>query len=140
MEKRVFRSKIVYWISILFLLLILGSLLWYLFQFYNIKTEIIRYCINIFNSILAIFSLFFLIKKKLKSILFINLLISIVLFLALIRVFKDYHYLGFPNKYLNSELTMFLINIIFLFLINYFKVKPKDIKSIEEIDEIGNKE
>lgn len=137
MEKRVFRSKIVYWVSILFLMLILGSLLWYLFQFYNIKTELIRYYINISISVLAIISLFFLIKKELKSIFFINLLISIILFLALIRVFKDYHYLGFPNKYLKSELIMFLINLFFLFLVNYFKAKPNDIKGIEEIDEIG---
>lgn len=140
MNRRVFRSKIVYWISIIYFLTILYAVFKYLIQFYStIEKEHVRYYINAFNFILVVIILFFLINKNSKSVISINIIIGFILLLAIFRIFNSFFYLGFFHEKLNSELFLVFLNIGYLFLVNYFKINKKVIVNSEEIDQIGNK-
>jgi TRAP-type uncharacterized transport system fused permease subunit len=139
MKKRVFRNKIVYWISIIYFITILFSIFKYLTHFFSIiDKEHIRYYINVFNFIIIIVILIFLIDKNSKSVFLINFLIGFIVFLAVFRIFNAYFYLGFFQKQTKGELFSIFLNLLYLFLVNFFKVNQKDILKSEEIDQIGN--
>lgn len=139
MEKRVFRNKIVYWISIIYFLTILYSIFKYLTQFFLIiDKEHIRYYINVFNFIIIIVILIFLIDKNSKSVFLINFLIGFIVLLAVFKIFNAYFYFGFFQEQTKGELFLIFLNLLYLFLVNFFKVNQKDILKSEEIDQIGN--
>ena len=139
MEKRVFRNKIVYWISIIYFLTILYSIFKYLTQFFLIiDKEHIRYYINDFNFIIIIVILIFLIDKNSKSVFLINFLIGFIVLLAVFKIFNAYFYFGFFQEQTKGELFLIFLNLLYLFLVNFFKVNQKDILKSEEIDQIGN--
>lgn len=139
MKKRVFRNKIVYWISIIYFLTILYSIFKYLTQFFLIiDKEHIRYYINVFNFIIIIVILIFLIDKNSKSVFLINFLIGFIVLLAVFKIFNAYFYFGFFQEQTKGELFLIFLNLLYLFLVNFFKVNQKDILKSEEIDQIGN--
>ena len=139
MKKRVFRNKIVYWISIIYFLTILYSIFKYLTQFFLIiDKEHIRYYINDFNFIIIIVILIFLIDKNSKSVFLINFLIGFIVLLAVFKIFNAYFYFGFFQEQTKGELFLIFLNLLYLFLVNFFKVNQKDILKSEEIDQIGN--
>ena len=140
MKRRVFRSKIVYWISIVYLLTILYAIFRYFTHFYSyIEKEHLRFYINVLNFIFAVVILIFLIDKKSKTVLLINLFIGFILILSVFRIVNSFFQLGFFNKGIKGELFLIFLNLVYLFLINYFKIDTELIKNSEEIDQIGKK-
>ena len=140
MKKRVFRNKTVYWISIVYLLTILYAIFRYFTHFYSyIEKEHLRFYINVLNFIFAVVILIFLIDKKSKTVLLINLFIGFILILSVFRIVNSFFQLGFFNKGIKGELFLIFLNLVYLFLINYFKIDIEIIKSPEEIDQIGKK-
>ena len=140
MKKRVFRNKIVYWISIVYLLTILYAIFRYFTHFYSyIEKEHLRFYINVLNFIFAVLILIFLIDKKSKTVLLINLFIGFILILSVFRIVNSFFQLGFFNKGIKGELFLIFLNLVYLFLINYFKIDIEIIKNPEEIDQIGKK-
>ena len=140
MKKRVFRNKTVYWISIVYLLTILYAIFRYFTHFYSyIEKEHLRFYINVLNFIFAVVILIFLIDKKSKTVLLINLFIGFILILSVFRIVNSFFQLGFFNKGIKGELFLIFLNLVYLFLINYFKIDPEVIKNSEEIDQIGKK-
>ena len=140
MKKRVFRNKIVYWISIVYLLTILYAIFRYFTHFYSyIEKEHLRFYINVLNFIFAVVILIFLIDKKSKTVLLINLFIGFILILSVFRIVNSFFQLGFFNKGIKGELFLIFLNLVYLFLINYFKIDTEVIKNSEEIDQIGKK-
>ena len=140
MKRRVFRSKIVYWISIVYLLTILYAIFRYFTHFYSyIEKEHLRFYINVLNFIFAVVILIFLIDKKSKTVLLINLFIGFILILSVFRIVNSFFQLGFFNKGIKGELFLIFLNLVYLFLINYFKIDTEVIKNSEEIDQIGKK-
>ena len=139
MKKRVFRNKTVYWISIVYLLTILYAIFRYFTHFYSyIEKEHLRFYINVLNFIFAVLILIFLIDKKSKTVLLINLFIGFILILSVFRIVNSFFQLGFFNKGIKGELFLIFLNLVYLFLINYFKIDTEVIKNSEEIDQIGN--
>ena len=139
MKKRVFRNKTVYWISIVYLLTILYAIFRYFTHFYSyIEKEHLRFYINVLNFIFAVVILIFLIDKKSKTVLLINLFIGFILILSVFRIVNSFFQLGFFNKGIKGELFLIFLNLVYLFLINYFKIDTEVIKNSEEIDQIGN--
>ena len=139
MKKRVFRNKTVYWISIVYLLTILYAIFRYFTHFYSyIEKEHLRFYINVLNFIFAVVILIFLIDKKSKTVLLINLFIGFILILSVFRIVNSFFQLGFFNKGIKGELFLIFLNLVYLFLINYFKIDTELIKNSEEIDQIGN--
>ena len=140
MKKRVFRNKTVYWISIVYLLTILYAIFRYFTHFYSyIEKEHLRFYINVLNFIFAVVILIFLIDKKSKTVLLINLFIGFILILSVFRIVNSFFQLGFFNKGIKGELFLIFLNLVYLFLINYFKIDTEVIKNSEEIDQIGKK-
>ena len=140
MKKRVFRNKTVYWISIVYLLTILYAIFRYFTHFYSyIEKEHLRFYINVLNFIFAVVILIFLIDKKSKTVLLINLFIGFILILSVFRIVNSFFQLGFFNKGIKGELFLIFLNLVYLFLINYFKIDLEVIKNSEEIDQIGKK-
>ena len=140
MKKRVFRNKTVYWISIVYLLTILYAIFRYFTHFYSyIEKEHLRFYINVLNFIFAVVILIFLIDKKSKTVLLINLFIGFILILSVFRIVNSFFQLGFFNKGIKGELFLIFLNLVYLFLINYFKIDIELIKNPEEIDQIGKK-
>ena len=138
MKKRVFRNKTVYWISIVYLLTILYAIFRYFTHFYSyIEKEHLRFYINVLNFIFAVVILIFLIDKKSKTVLLINLFIGFILILSVFRIVNSFFQLGFFNKGIKGELFLIFLNLVYLFLINYFKIDTELIKNSEEIDQIG---
>ena len=138
MKKRVFRNKTVYWISIVYLLTILYAIFRYFTHFYSyIEKEHLRFYINVLNFIFAVVILIFLIDKKSKTVLLINLFIGFILILSVFRIVNSFFQLGFFNKGIKGELFLIFLNLVYLFLINYFKIDTEVIKNSEEIDQIG---
>ena len=139
MKKRVFRNKTVYWISIVYLLTILYAIFRYFTHFYSyIEKEHLRFYINVLNFTFAVVILIFLIDKKSKTVLLINLFIGFILILSVFRIVNSFFQLGFFNKGIKGELFLIFLNLVYLFLINYFKIDTEVIKNSEEIDQIGN--
>lgn len=131
MEKRVFRSKIVYWISIIYFLFISLFTLITIFNFFvESKVTFLFFLIITFFSNL-IFVL--LIKNNSKVVLIINLYLCLIIIIFLISNYSLYS----ENKLKFLNVFILIFHLIYLFLVNYFKAKPNDIKGIEEIDEIG---
>ena len=117
MKKRVFRNKTVYWISIVYLLTILYAIFRYFTHFYSyIEKEHLRFYINVLNFIFAV----------------------VILILSVFRIVNSFFQLGFFNKGIKGELFLIFLNLVYLFLINYFKIDLEVIKNSEEIDQIGN--
>ena len=117
MKKRVFRNKTVYWISIVYLLTILYAIFRYFTHFYSyIEKEHLRFYINVLNFIFAV----------------------LILILSVFRIVNSFFQLGFFNKGIKGELFLIFLNLVYLFLINYFKIDLEVIKNSEEIDQIGN--
>ena len=131
MEKRVFRSKIVYWISIIYFLFISLFTLITIFNFFVESRITFIFFLIITFFINLIFVL--LIKNNSKVVLVIN----VYLYLIIIIFFISNYSLYSENKLKFLNLFILIFHLIYLFLVNYFKAKPNDIKGIEEIDEIG---
>ena len=134
MEKRIFRNKIVYWISILFFLFGGTFFVSVNTQPFSINMSIKQ---NIFIVLMFIFSIIILVSLFNKEN-YATKLINIYIYIVLLINLKSFIIVILNNRFIYNnyiykiDITIFLI--IFLFLVNYFKVKDKDNKNLVEID------
>ena len=131
MKRRVFRSKIVYWISIIYFCIV---------TFISFTTIIIGFSVNfnLFTFILGLISSIFslvicvsLFEKEKYSVRLINIYISISIVVGLAQILNDhfkYHI------YYENQVYYFAFLVLSLICINVFKINQNQ---IEEIDEIG---
>lgn len=135
MKKRVFRNKIVYWISIIYFFLVSFDLIISLINIKLFFENKLSYFLILIAAIFTITILVNLIEKFKNTTLLITIYFSIIIIFNVFFVLK--FYLG-GNSYLIELRDMFL-NIIFLIVFNYFKINKKYFENFEEIDQIGNK-
>lgn len=129
MKKRVFRNKIVYWISIIYFLTISIALIINLIDITNFFNNKISYFFNLLVTIFTITIFVNLIEKFSKTTLLISIFLSVIILYNLFSVFDEISL---------TEIKSIIFHIIFLILVNFFKVNQKDILKSEEIDQIGN--
>ena len=134
MKKRVFRNKIVYWISIVYFLLVSFALIITLIDitiFFNNK---FIYFLILIAAIFSIIILVQLIEKYKKSTLLISIYLSLIIIGSLLVNLNNY----IEKRYSINEIKFLLFHIVFLILINYYKVNQIELEKAEEIDQIGN--
>lgn len=130
----IFNNKFIYWISILFFLL--GGTF-----FVPINTQFFAYNYGIGHTIfvvlMCVFSIIIfisIIDKKRYAVKLINIYVIIILILNLksfLFVFLNKHFV-YNNYIYKVDISIFLL--IFLFLVNVYKV---DFYKVDELDEIG---
>ena len=133
MKKRVFRNKIVYWISIVYFLLVSFVLIITLIDitiFFNNK---FIYFLILIAAIFSIIILVQLIEKYKKSTLLISIYLSLIIIGSLLVNLNNY----IEKRYSINEIKFLLFHIVFLILINYYKVNQIELEKAEEIDQIG---
>ena len=133
MKKRVFRNKIVYWISIVYFLLVSFALIITLIDitiFFNNK---FIYFLILIAAIFSIIILVQLIEKYKKSTLLISIYLSLIIIGSLLVNLNNY----IEKRYSINEIKFLLFHIVFLILINYYKVNQIELEKAEEIDQIG---
>jgi len=131
MEKRVFRSKIVYWVSIIYFSLITLISFTASFSFFNTSFNLFRFILLISFSIFSLIVCISLFEKAKHTVILINIYTSILIILIIFQLLKnhfEYHI------YYNSQVYFLIFLVIFLMSINIFKYNSKKYK---EIDEIG---
>ena len=130
MKRRVFRSKIVYWISIIYFCIV---------TFISFTTIIIGFSVNfnLFTFILGLISSIFslvicvsLFEKEKYSVRIINIYISISIVVGLAQILNDhfkYHI------YYENQVYYFAFLVLSLICINVFMINQNQIEEIEEI-------
>lgn len=134
MKKRVFRSRIVYWISIVYFLIVSIALVITLIDitiFFNNK---LTYFFILIAAIFSIIILVQLIEKFKKSSLLISIYLSLTIVGNLLINLNNY----LEKRLSINEIKFLFFHIVFLILINYYKVNQIEFENSKEIDQIGN--
>lgn len=131
MKKRVFRSKILYWVSVLFFSISALSLLTSLVGLFNFQVRISGVIYLIIIGVLSIIICIKLFEKEKNAVLFINIFMTLILIPILYHNILSFLNERFPDKFF----TYLILITIYLILINRNKVRAFD---IEEIENIGN--
>lgn len=134
MKKRVFRSRIVYWISIVYFLIVSIALVITLIDitiFFNNK---LTYFLILIAAIFSIIILVQLIEKFKKSSLLISIYLSLTIVGSLLINLNNY----LEKRLSINEIKFLFFHIVFLILINYYKVNQIEFENSKEIDQIGN--
>lgn len=132
--KRVFRSKIVYWFSIIYFslntLILFTSSFGLRIDSFDIFRFIILLSLSIFSLIICV-SLF---EKLKNTITLINVYILIYIFFILFLLLKnhlEYHI------YYKNQIYYLVFLVLYMIILNFFKY---DSKKYDEINNIGNTE
>lgn len=134
MKKIIFKSRIVYWLSVIFFslssLVLITKLAIQIGENFNVFSFL-------YLSILAVLSIIVCVKlfeKEKNAVAYINVLQPLLIISVLFNSFKIYstHYIYEPE-----DIILGILMIIFLVIINKNKLVSREIAKEEEIEEIG---
>ncbi|MCE3075949.1 hypothetical protein [Chryseobacterium gwangjuense] len=134
MKKIIFKSRIVYWLSVVFFslssLVLITKLAIQIGENFNVFSFL-------YLSILAVLSIIVCVKlfeKEKNAVAYINVLQPLLIISVLFNSFKIYstHYIYEPE-----DIIFGILMIIFLVIINKNRLVSREIAKEEEIEEIG---
>lgn len=134
MKKIIFKSRIVYWLSIVFFSLSSLVLITNLAIQIGENFSLFSFLYLGFLAILSIIVCIKLFEKEKNVIAYINVLLPLLIILIIFNSFKIYstHYIYEPE-----DIIFAILMIIFFFIINKNKLVSSEIAKEDEIEEIG---
>lgn len=132
MEKRVFRSKIVYWITILFFCIVTLISFTSVIAGFSCNFDLFTFILGLISSIFSLVICISLFEKEKYSVRLINIYFSISIITLLVGILNDhfkYHI------YYENQIYYLVSLVLFLICINLFKINQS---KIDEINEIGS--
>lgn len=133
MNRRIFRSRLIYWFSIVSFSLLTLILFYKTITILSNGFNFVHFFYLLLLSILSLISCIKLFEKEKNVIVFMNLSLILLIILLVYTAFSFYptHYIYIPE---NFKYAAFFIMYLILININKFKHK-----NFDEIEEIGNR-